>query len=349
MTTTESFIQAARQLALTHDTARGRKAQRQRKRLSHQLAQLQAFAQELRGQTGGCPQPAAEWLLDHAEFIEEQGYHAFIELKEGGLSGLPYIRRSGHTRIEALCDGYLDAAGGSFELPGFKAYIDAYQEVAVLTLAETWSLPLALKCCIFRRLAVLFLEVRQRHDACMSVEKILKQVTQDNKRPNSVPLAEALDRAGRDVTLSGAVVAHLSARLREWADDSEEVRRWLLLRLDNGAESLARLTAYESRLQAQYQMNAGRLIGSLRAAERTPWERELESLSMAERMLRGEAAGTYGLLDSVSRATLRSCTARLAARLGLPESLIAMHAVELANGHALAAGLDDSDTYCLCT
>ncbi|MGK9250699.1 GH36-type glycosyl hydrolase domain-containing protein [Paenibacillus humicus] len=343
MTTTESYIQAARQLALTHDTARGRKASRQRKALAAQLRQLQEFAEELRADDCGCSQPAAEWLLDHSEFIEEQGYHASMELRHGGLAGLPYLRRSGHARVEAVCDGYLDASGGSYDRNSFVAFIQAYQEVAVLTIAETWSLPLALKTCLFRRLAEVFREVRQRHDACMGAERILKQALAGGRGPQALPLAEALDRAGRDIMLSGAVVAHLTSRLREWADDSEDVRRWLLLRLDNGTESLARLNAYEARLQARYQSEAGRLIGSLRAAERTSWEKELEDLSMADAMLKSEAAGTYSLMDAQSRATLRAGTARLAARLGLPESLVASCAVRLADAEAGKAGWPAAD------
>ncbi|OXM17146.1 GH36-type glycosyl hydrolase domain-containing protein [Paenibacillus herberti] len=331
MTTMEVYIKAARQLALIQDTARGRSPGRQQRELARRLASMQDFADQLRaaGSSQNCAQPAAEWLLDHAEFIEEQGYHARMELREGGLSRLPWIRRSGHTRVEAVCDGYLDAGSGQYSLPSFRAFIDAYQEVSVLSLAEIWSLSLALRCCIFRRLAEVFHEVRQRHDACMSVEGILRSAISAGGRPDTQSLTEALDRRGRDVMLSGAVIAHLVSRLSEWADDSEEVRQWLLLRLDNGSESLSRLNAYETRLQASYQMEAGRLIGSLRAAERTSWEKELETLSLTEQVLRTEASGMYGLLDSESRATLRSAAARLAARLGLPEKLTAEYAVKL--------------------
>ncbi|WP_339279763.1 glucoamylase family protein [Paenibacillus sp. FSL W8-1187] len=337
MTTMDLIIKAARELALTHDTARGRSPVRQRKALGRQLASMTGFADRLR-QSGedGCVQPAAEWLLDHAEFIQEQGYHAEQELRQGGLSRLPWIRRSGHTRAEAVCDGYLDAVSGQYDSATFRTYLDAYQEVSVLSLAETWALPLALRCCLFRRLSEVFREVGQRHDACMASERILRAAISAKGRPDALSLTEALDRAGRDIALSGAVVAHLVARLREWADDSEEVRRWLLLRLDNGSESLARLNAYETRLQASYQMQAGRLIGSLRAAERTPWERLLEELSVTERVLRGEASGMYPRLDAESRATLRGAASRLAARLGLPEKLVAEHAVRLA-AEALAA------------
>ncbi|MCM3746847.1 glycosyl transferase family 36 [Paenibacillus pasadenensis] len=331
MTTMESYVKAARQLALIQDTARGRSPGRQRKTLARQLRSMQEFAEQLRlASSPGCAQPAAEWLLDHAEFIEEQGYHAQMELREGGLNRLPWIRRSGHTRVEAICDGYLDAASGQYTLQTFRAFIDAYQEVSVLSMAETWSLPLALRCCVFRRLSEVFREVRQRHDTCMNVEGMLRNAILPGGRPNAVTLTEALDRSGRDVALSGAVIAHLVSRLSEWADDSEEVRRWLLLRLDNGSESLARLNAYETRLQASYQMEAGRLIGSLRAVERTAWERELEAFSFTERVLRSEESGMYSQLDSVSRATLRSAAARLAARLGLPEKLVAEYAVKLA-------------------
>ncbi|QJC54258.1 glycosyl transferase family 36 [Paenibacillus albicereus] len=330
------IIKAARELALTHDTARGRSPVRQRKALGRQLASMTGFADRLRASgEDGCVQPAAEWLLDHAEFIQEQGYHAEQELRQGGLSRLPWIRRSGHTRAEAVCDGYLDAVSGQYDPASFRTYLDAYQDASVLSIAETWALPLALRCCLFRRLSEVFREVEQRHDACMAAERILRAALSATGRPDPLTVTEALDRAGRDIALSGAVVAQLVSRLREWADDSEEVRRWLLLRLDNGSDSLARLNAFETRLQASYQMQAGRLIGSLRAAERTPWERLLEELSVTERVLRGEASGMYPRLDAESRATLRGAAARTAARLGLPEKLVAEHAVRLA-GEALA-------------
>ncbi|WP_052702737.1 GH36-type glycosyl hydrolase domain-containing protein [Paenibacillus beijingensis] len=335
---TEQLQERARRLALTHDVRRQRiNRGRQRLMLDRQLAQLVSLAADLGAEGASCPQPAGEWLLDHAEFIEEQGYGIRQELRSGCLRGLPVIRKSGETRIEALCGSYLDETEGGFDLPSFLTYTNAYQEVAVLTNAETWTLPLALRFRLINRLGELFGEVRERHDACRQAEAILEPVLAGASRPDAGAIVAAMEQAGKQLPLSGAVIVHLVGYLREWCDDPAVVRAWLAGRLENGDESLGRLTAYEHKLQASYQMAAGRLIQSLRDAERADWEPALEAISFSERTLSGELAGSYPLMDATSRGTLRLRVAKLAGRLGVPENLVAERAVLLANRFAAPA------------
>lgn len=326
---TEHIRQKAHELALTHEPYyRRRPAKGLWRDFQASVKDLRSFVGSLQTGESSCSQPAEEWLLDHAEFIEEQILGIRQELTQASLRHLPHLRKDSQARILSICLDYTEAVDGNLDQKTLLAYVCSYQEVAVLTTAEAWLLPLFLRLALFRRLDIVMKQVRERREACAAVEKMLAGLEETDLTP--LALQTALDEAGQEMPLSGPMIVHLLQHLREKMDDAATVQEWLLCKLENGPESFDRIVSYEYQLQATYQVTAGNIIGSLRQITRWDWHTAFEQISVVESSLREESTAVYPRLDAPSRDLLRKRVEILSRRLRLPENLIAQQAVTLA-------------------
>ncbi|GAA3407863.1 GH36-type glycosyl hydrolase domain-containing protein [Paenibacillus hodogayensis] len=339
ISTVEQLEQQARELALIHHPGKPAygSVTSTRKALRRHLEMLRAFAAGLKQVESSALQPAEHWLLDHADFIEAEAFAVREELAGLTAGGLARLRPGNEPRAKALCGEYVKRVGGELDVHSFERFVHAYQEVAVLSVAEVAALPVLLRVSMIAGLAELMEVVRERREAYDEVDKLLAPFADGGAKPDAGKIKEALDAAGYFVPLAGPVVVHLVSRLNEWADELGDVRHWLLCKLDNGAEDFNRLLVYEHQLQASYEWTAGNLIRSLRAMSRTRWDSLFERLSVVERTLGEERAGMYARMDERSRATLREQVERLAQRYGMPENVVARQAVALADRRFYAA------------
>lgn len=324
----EQLKQKAHELALSHDAYISRTRPKPLSRIvQFDIDNLQAFVQQLRERRSVCCQAAEEWLIDHAPFIEEQALSLQEELETGFVGRLPYLKRSGETRIYSLCEQFLLCTDGHLADTSLIMFIQAYQEIAVLTLAEAWLIPLALRLALMRKLSQTCDTLRERRESCLLVERLLAE----SSGPfTAEAVKHTLEHGGLSIPLSGAMIAHIVQHLRERSDEMEAVRESLLCMLENGPESLERIVYYENELQAGYQVTTGNLISSLRTLERWDWSAMFEQISVVEHTLEQERSGDYRRMDELSRDTVRRAVERLARRLHVPENLVAAHAVELA-------------------
>ncbi len=326
--TTKQLREQAHELALTHDLHMTRRKYHQlRKSVTSDIQQLKSFVDDLRKRPTACSQPAEEWLLDHAEFLEEQALVLEDQLMVHSLYHLPSLRKSGELRIVSICDHYLMHMDGGLEEISLLAYMNYYQEISILSLAEIWVTPLVMRLVLFRKLAHTLETIQERREICMLVEQWLMRFEPSRLSPEALKLA--LDEAGYDIPLSGTMIVHLVSHLREWADDTAVIRDWLMCKLENGQESLDHIIAYEYELQANYQMRTGNLISSMRILSRWDWRVQFEQLSLVDQTLSTDPTGDYPLLDYASQDTLRKRVEQLSRRMRVPENLIAEQAVKL--------------------
>lgn len=327
--TIEKLNQKARELALQHAPTIARsEPQYIRNQFESDIVSLRSFVISLQDVHAGCTQRAEEWLLDNAEFIEEQGLEVREQMLRGSLRYMPQLRKQGRLRIQALCEEYLELADGILNEDSFISYLNAYQEISALTLAETRSIPLMLRVALIHRIAETMLLVRERREVCLEVEQFLARI--EPAKLNKDTVNEVLDAAGQTAPLSGPWIVHLISHLREWAGDTALVREWLACKYENGSDDLDQIVTYEHQLQTSYQITAGNLITSLRHNERRDWEEFFERISLLDRTLREDGTGVYPLMDSSSRHAVLNRVEHLARRMRVPESLIASQAIALA-------------------
>ncbi|GKS13086.1 hypothetical protein YDYSY3_40860 [Paenibacillus chitinolyticus] len=327
--TNEQLSQKARELALQHVTTlpRTRPAYIEQ-HFKKDIESLRDFVLSLQTVHAGCTQPAEQWLLDNAEFVEEQAQEVRALLLQDALDRMPRLRGSGLLRIQSMMEDYLTHVEGILSEETILAYIQAYQEVSALTLTEARSVPLILRLVLVKKLAETMAFVRERREVCIDVGRILSLIEPAALSPEMVHLQ--VEKAGLTLPLPGPWIVHLISHLREWAGDAASVREWLICSYENGAEDLDRIVSYEHRLQTAYQARAGSVITSLRKNERWDWNDLFEQVSLPDRTLRQEYTGVYPLLDAYSRNQILAEVERLARRLRVPENLVAGQAAALA-------------------
>ncbi|NBD23145.1 GH36-type glycosyl hydrolase domain-containing protein [Paenibacillus glycinis] len=338
-TTIEQLSQHAHELALQHHTkAAASQPGYIKKHFEADIAGIRSFVALLQGEPVGCGQQAEEWLLDNAEFIEEQALDVKLHLAKPSLVHLPRLRREARLRIHALCLAYLDQADGILDEGTLRVFLNAYQEVSALTLAETRAIPIMLKVSLIGKIAETMALVRDRREVCSGVQQLLKRI--EPSKLSADAIGKALEQAGQGEPLSGPWAAHLISHLREWSGDSAAIREWLVCKYENGSEDLDRVVTYEAKLQAAYQVKAGNLITSLRSNERRDWAELFEGISLLDRTMREDVTGLYPRLDAGSRNEILNRIEELARRMRVPESLVATQSLALAKQQYEIAGAD---------
>lgn len=331
--TIEQVQKQARELALRHLPGQpaGLPAVAIRRTFRRHTESLRAYADELKKVEPSQLQPAEQWLLDHADFIETEAIAIREELTHKQCRNLPRLKPGSEPRIAAVASAYVERVDGVVELDSLIPFMQAYQEVSVLTVAECAAMPMMLRLAVIGRLAAFMEQVRERRLSWAEVDRLLKPFGEGGEKPDASKIKQALEESGQSVPLSAPVVVHLLNRLNEMAEDVSEVRGWLICKLENGMDSLSKLTLYEHQLQASQDWQAGHLIGSLRLIARARWEEVFQKLCAVERTLGIERAGTYPLMEAGSRATLRGQVERLARAYRMPENVIAEQVVSLAD------------------
>lgn len=294
-----------------------------------EMEKIRAFINQLREKHSTCSQPAEEWLLDNAEFLEEQALTIKHELSKQLINSLPHLSKKGEPRIFSICKDYIAYTDGHINIDTFLSYIHAYQEVSVLKIAEVWSIPVIMRIALIHRLAEMTDELKVRLDVCTKVNELLSGIKHTELNPET--LNKVLEDSGLEMPLAGSTIVHLVRHLQERADYTAMVSEWLSCKLENGTESLEQILSYEYQLQGSYQMSTGNIISSMRKLSRVDWHELFEKMSLVEQTLRSDSTGVYPKLDVSSRNTLRNRIEQLSLRLNLPENLIASQAVELAD------------------
>lgn len=319
----------AREFALTNELAA---SNRERPRFwpafRSDMASLRQFAKRLTKSRPQCTQPAEDWLLDHIAFLETQAQEVLRNLPRKTLHQLPRLQDTGQPRIYALCEDYLNHVDGSYNVESFELYLEAYQEVSVLKVAEAWAVPTAMRVVIIRRLAQVMREVRERHEVCYFVTNLLNEI--DTKKMDDTKIRALLERRTREQSLRTTEVVHLVQHLTELEPDIRVVRDWLAAHVENGESSLEQLVSFEHELQAELQVTSGHLVRSLHRVERHPWRDTFTKIAKVEQILLSEVSGEYSRMDFASRDLVRNRICDIAKQLRVPETLAANTVVGLA-------------------
>lgn len=292
------------------------------------IKSLASFADRLGRTHVQCAQPAEGWLLDHIAFLRTQGQEVLRMLPQQTLRRLPQFKASGMPQIYGLCNDYLEHTDGRYDAESFEQYIQAYQEVFVLSTLECWTLPSAMRVAIIRRLAATMREVRHRHEVCESIDSLLEKLRHSAHTGDDV--RKLLNTMAQSRTFTPVEVVHLVRHLTEYEPHVQVVRQWLSAYVAQSAASLEQMTALEHQLQADLQVIAGDLVTSLHMVERQSWQKTFAHISQVEQIFSADGPSEYQAMDLASQDLLRSRTVVIAHRLNVPDTLVANTAVTLA-------------------
>jgi cyclic beta-1,2-glucan glucanotransferase len=146
-----SLAETQRELQrVTRRLARARKASAVTLALEHVRTRLAAK----HGGDAALPK-AAEWFLDNYYLIRRVARQVDEELPRGFVRRLPQLAAGparGRLRIEVLAEALVHTSRIDLDASAVRHFIDAYQQVSPLTIAELWALPTLLRASVLSHL-----------------------------------------------------------------------------------------------------------------------------------------------------------------------------------------------------
>jgi cyclic beta-1,2-glucan synthetase len=102
---------------------------------------------------------AAEWFLDNYYLIRRVARQVEEEFPQGFVRHLPQLASGpakGRPRIDVLARALVAKSTMMLDLPILRRFVDAYQAVSPLTIAELWALPTMLRAAVLEHLLEFF-------------------------------------------------------------------------------------------------------------------------------------------------------------------------------------------------
>ena len=307
-------------------------------RLADNAALITATVNELTAtvKSGRQVTPASEWLLDNFYLIEEQIRTTRRHLPKNYSKELPRLTSgpdAGCPRVYKIALEIISHGDGHVDLENLCHFVEAYQDVATLTLGELWAVPIMLRLALIenlRRVAARVADDRLQRDLANGWADKMMEIADSN--PSGLILLVA-DMARSNPPTSSAFVAELSRRLQGQSPSLTLALSWLTHKLAETGLTIEQQVQVEIGQQAADQVSIANSIGSLRFLGTMDWQEFVETMSVVEQTLRLDPAGTYGAMDFATRDSYRHAIERIARRSERSEVEVAEMAVQLAQTH----------------
>ena len=285
--------------------------------------------------------PAGEWLLDNYYLIEEQVRTARRHLPRNYSRELPSLSKgpsSGLPRVYDLAMEAIAHGDGRVDAEMLSRFVAAYQSVMPLKLGELWAIPIMLRLALIenlRRMAVRVMRDGVDHRLASEWASLLNDTADNN--PKDVVLVVA-DMARSDPPLTGAFVAELTRGMHGRSAVLAMPVSWVEQWVTHSGHSIEELVHAESQQQASDQVSISNSIGSLRFLSNMDWREFVETMSLVDRTLREDPAGTYASMDFSTRDAYRHVVEKIARLSGAGEMEVAQCVLRLAQAHAITRG-----------
>ncbi|MBN2078600.1 MAG: cyclic beta 1-2 glucan synthetase [Spirochaetes bacterium] len=290
--------------------------------------------------------PAGEWLLDNFYLIEEQIQTGRKHLPKGYSRELPRLqngRSANLPRVYDIAMEMISHGDGRVDPYNLTRFIASYQSVTALKLGELWAIPIMLLLTLIENLrrvaASIAADMIEQDLAGYWADRLLEIAEKD---PKSLILIVA-EMAHSNPPMTSAFVAEFSRRIQGQSSALALPLTWMEQQLSETGLTIKQLVQSEIQKQAADQVSMSNSIGSLRFLSAMDWHEFVESMSVVERTLREDPAGSYGGMDFTTRDRYRHVIENAArnSRLNLTEEEVAREAVQLARKGAEMKGTTD--------
>jgi cyclic beta-1,2-glucan synthetase len=256
--------------------------------------------------------PSAEWLLDNNYIVQGHIRDVRLNLSKRFYHELPTITKEQHRgepRIYKIAEELILHTDNYVVPDNIGIFLDAYQTISTLSIAELWAMPLMLRIALIDILHRLALEVghrfQERELADFWSNRLLVTARREPSRLFDV-LAE-LARENPDPS------PYFAFQLIGYLYDEQAallpVQSWLVRQLHS---ELSEINLQEQRRQAAIQISIGNAITSLRQLSLLDWREIFERHSRVEEILRNDPAGVYEAMDFKTRDRYRKAVEEIA-------------------------------------
>ena len=274
----------------------------------------------------------AEWLADNFHIVEEVLREVRHDLPPGYDSELPKLKApplAGYPRVYSLALALTAHTDSELDEARITRFVQAFQEVAPLTIGELWALPTMLRLVLLENLRRLAEQMLWGWDERARAERFA---------------ADALASGATGAPVAGRFAPALPSPVDPTDPFVVRILQLLRDRGASGATALGRLEAEllargveanetlrrEHHRQAANQVSVGNCVIGLRLLSALDWNTFFERVSRVEAILRDDPSGVYPLQDFPSRDRQRRAVEAIARRSRIDEEAVASRAVELA-------------------
>jgi len=286
--------------------------------------------------------PAGDWFLDNYHIVQDHIGEVRESLPRGYYRELPALADgplAGYPRAYELAITLISHTEGRVDLANVSNFVNAFQQVAVLTLGELWALPALLRLGLIENVRRMALRTVQRLDELDSAESAAARIARAGQDDQEA-LEGELDRfASAPPPLTPTFISRFLQQLRvEGGALPAAVRleQWIAEEALSAEEATARATG---RL-ALSQVIMTNSITSLRAIGQMDWRSFVEEQSRVETLLRTDPSGFYPRMTFATRDRYRHVIERIARRTRLTETEVTRMAIECATAGQREASLD---------
>ncbi len=280
------------------------------------------------------PQPVAseDWLRDNYHIVQDQIREVRQDLPRRFYLQLPKLARGaseGYPRVFVIARELIVHTAGRFDLDTLVDYTTAYQRGAVLSIGETWAIPIMLRLGLIEELTRLVdgvVSARHSREQARKWAAGLGEARIVRERDVDRLLQAEAEASGR---LSAAFVVELMQWLRDQPPSATPSWHALQRALEAQGDSPEELLRVEHQREATDQLAIGNVITSMRLLSAIDWPLFFDRVSVVEQALREDPAGAYAEMDFGTRDRYRHSIEDLSRRSRTPELVVAQRAIAL--------------------
>jgi cyclic beta-1,2-glucan synthetase len=277
--------------------------------------------------------PAAEWLIDNFNTVEEQLRQIHQDLPESYYFLLPKLatgKLRGYPRIYELALSFTAHSDSLFDGESLKRIITAYQAVTPLTIGELWAVAIILRLALLENLRRLAAGVVARSDERAEADRLADSLLTAPDEEQRVAVTEVVRKLEARPATNRALVVQLAQRLRDQDPDLQPLVDWVERAALAQELTLEQIVQEEHRRQAAAQVTVGNIITSMQMLSHLDWRSFVESVSLLEPLLGADPAQVYRQMDFATRDRYRHVIEELARRTLSSELEVARAALDLA-------------------
>ncbi len=275
----------------------------------------------------------AEWLVDNFYIIEDSLREVRRDLPAGYDEQLPKLSLPplcGYPRVYSLALALVAHTDSELDETRVVRFVQAFQEVAPLTIGELWALPTMLRLVLLenlRRLASKMIWGWEEQQRARRWANDAIAAAREQKAPDGTGLTRT--SAGSLGELTDPFIVSLLERIRDHGGAAKTLEH-LEAELASGGCGSDEICRREHRREAANQVTVGNCVLALRLLSAIDWKYFFEQSSRVEAILREDPSGTYCHQDFETSDRYRRVIEKIARGSHTDEVEVARGGVELA-------------------
>ena len=260
---------------------------------------------------------AAQWLLDNYHLVEDQLAQIALDLPSGYYRLLPKAAAgpfAGYPRVLELAWGYVAHTDSLISGPVLRRFVQAYQHVQPLTIAELWAVAITLRIVLVENMGRLAVQISNAHALRTAADDLID--------------AAAPTLPDASMELPEIFAAQMAKRLRGRDPSETPLLVWLEDRLHRQGTTLDDVVTRAHARQGASNVTMRNIVTSMRTLSELDWADFFEDVSLVDARL--SAGSDFAAMDFATRNQYRTALELLSRGSDRDEMEVAQAALDLA-------------------